>query len=71
MLSLVHVDVGIVEPLCERKEHAIDAISVGNNINLLPVEAIKSKLSYADVVNALTAVQKQNELIAGRRSPTD
>ena len=43
---------------------------VGDNSNL-PVKAKKCKLMYAEVVNASTAVEKQNKIIAGENLPTD
>ena len=44
--------------------------AVGDN-SKLPVESWKCKLTYAEIVSASTAVQKQNRLIAEGKSPTD
>ena len=43
---------------------------VGDN-SKLPVESRKCKLTYAEIVSASTAVEKQNKLIAAGKSPTD
>ena len=43
---------------------------VGDN-SKLPVESRKCKLTYAEIVSASTAVEKQDELIARGRSPAD
>ena len=44
--------------------------SVGDN-SKLPVESRKYKLTYAEIVSASTAVEKQNKLIADGKSPAD
>ena len=43
---------------------------VGDN-SKLPVESRKCKLTYAEIVSASTAVEKQNKLIAEGRLPAD
>ena len=44
--------------------------SVGDN-RKLPVESRKCKLTYAEIVSASTAVEKQNKLILEGRSQAD
>ena len=50
----------------QHKNIKLQTMNVGNNGNL-PVESGKQKLTYAEIVNASTAVDYQNKIIAAKK----
>ena len=47
----------------------VQANCVGDN-GILPVESAKRKLTYAEIVNASSAVERQNKIVAAEKLST-